>query len=311
MSARIDGRSVEVREGETILAAARRVGVEIPTLCFAEGLAPEGGCRICVVEVGGQLLGACHTPLAHGMDVVTRSPRLHALRRGLLELLLAERPVGALAPDPDGQRVRAAVARVRRAAGDRRTAPLPRSTTAIPSCASTRAAASSAVAACTRATRSRGSSSTASRGAGPARGSSSAQTSASRTAAASPAAPASTAARPARSATSTGRRPTRVRARVRSTCGYCGVGCQVEIRVAGGEVLAIDGARDAAVNRGHLCVKGRYAHAWRRSPERLTRPLLRDGGELKPVSWEAGHRLGRRDACASCTGAMARMRSAS
>ena len=43
--------------------------------------------------------------------------------------------------------------------------------------------------------------------------------------------------------------------RVRSTCGYCGVGRQVEIPLGGGEVLAIDGARDAAVNRGHLCVR--------------------------------------------------------
>ena len=98
--------------------------------------------------------------------------------------------------------------------------------------------------------------------------------------------------------------------RVRSTCGYCGVGCQVEIRVGGGHVLAIDGARDAAVNRGHLCVKGRYAHAWRRSPDRLTRPLLRDGEQLEAGLLGGGASAGPPDGCASCAGATGPMRSA-
>jgi formate dehydrogenase alpha subunit len=73
---------------------------------------------------------------------------------------------------------------------------------------------------------------------------------------------------------------------VRSTCGYCGVGCQVEIRVGSANEIAIDGAPHAAVNRGHLCLKGRYAHGWRRSTDRLTRPLLRKGDGLEEVSWE-------------------------
>jgi formate dehydrogenase alpha subunit len=50
--------------------------------------------------------------------------------------------------------------------------------------------------------------------------------------------------------------------------------------------VRIDGARAAAVNRGHLCAKGRYAHAWQRSPERLERPLLRRGERFEPVAWE-------------------------
>jgi predicted molibdopterin-dependent oxidoreductase YjgC len=73
---------------------------------------------------------------------------------------------------------------------------------------------------------------------------------------------------------------------VRSTCGYCGVGCQVEIRVGSANEIAIDGAPHAVVNRGHLCLKGRYAHGWRRSTDRLTRPLLRKGDRLEEVSWK-------------------------
>ena len=86
MSARIDGRSVEIRAGETILAAARRCGVAVPTLCYAEGLAPEGGCRICLVEAAGELHGACHTPLADGMTVLIEvNDALHRHADGALE----------------------------------------------------------------------------------------------------------------------------------------------------------------------------------------------------------------------------------
>ena len=73
---------------------------------------------------------------------------------------------------------------------------------------------------------------------------------------------------------------------VRTTCGYCGVGCQLEVHVAGDHVARIDGAPSASANRGHLCVKGRYAHAFARHPERLTTPLVRRGGRLEPASWD-------------------------
>ena len=72
----------------------------------------------------------------------------------------------------------------------------------------------------------------------------------------------------ARSTIATGSPRGADRAHTRSTCGYCGVGCQVEIevrRAAGARASA--GVADAAVNRGHLCAKGRYAHDWRESPE--------------------------------------------
>lgn len=68
--ATIDGRPVEVREGETILQAARRLGIDVPTLCYSSGLPPEGGCRMCMVETrgGSRLQAACHTALAPGMN---------------------------------------------------------------------------------------------------------------------------------------------------------------------------------------------------------------------------------------------------
>ncbi|HEX9101256.1 MAG TPA: formate dehydrogenase subunit alpha, partial [Polyangia bacterium] len=71
---------------------------------------------------------------------------------------------------------------------------------------------------------------------------------------------------------------------VRTTCGYCGVGCQLDVHVAADDVVRIDGA-PAAVNREHLCVKGRYAHSFARHAERLTTPLVRRHGALAPATW--------------------------
>jgi formate dehydrogenase alpha subunit len=72
---------------------------------------------------------------------------------------------------------------------------------------------------------------------------------------------------------------------VRTTCSYCGVGCQLDVHVRKDDVARIDGA-ESPVNRGHLCVKGRYAHSVARHPERLTTPLIRRGDRLEPASWD-------------------------
>jgi NADH dehydrogenase/NADH:ubiquinone oxidoreductase subunit G len=87
----IDGTQVRGREGMTILEAAGEVGIEIPTLCHSPDLTPTGVCRICVVEVEGSrtLVGSCHTPIAEGMVVHTRSPKVIKARKATVELLMA------------------------------------------------------------------------------------------------------------------------------------------------------------------------------------------------------------------------------
>jgi NADH-quinone oxidoreductase subunit G/NADP-reducing hydrogenase subunit HndD len=94
MTLEINGRTVEAQNGDTVLAAARRAGVKIPTLCHYEGLPPSGACRMCVVEVDGQrgLVPSCAFPAAAGMKVQTHSPRAVDARRTLVELLLANHP---------------------------------------------------------------------------------------------------------------------------------------------------------------------------------------------------------------------------
>jgi NADH dehydrogenase/NADH:ubiquinone oxidoreductase subunit G len=90
----IDGRPIRVKTGETILQAANKLGVYIPTLCWDERLKPSGACRMCVVEVEGshKLVAACCTPARDGMVVSTASERVHESRKLNVELMLASHP---------------------------------------------------------------------------------------------------------------------------------------------------------------------------------------------------------------------------
>lgn len=90
----INGSEVSGSEGMTILELARENGIDIPTLCYYEGLAPIGACRVCVVEVEGSrtLVASCHTPITPGMVIHTHSPKVIETRRVIVELLLASHP---------------------------------------------------------------------------------------------------------------------------------------------------------------------------------------------------------------------------
>ena len=73
---------------------------------------------------------------------------------------------------------------------------------------------------------------------------------------------------------------------VTTTCGYCGVGCRLEVHTNGGRVVSVTPARDGPANRGHACVKGRFAHGFTHAGDRLTRPLVRRNGVLEPAGWD-------------------------
>ena len=89
----INGQEVKVPEGTTVLAAAKQIGIEIPTLCaFPEINHAPGACRVCVVEVEGArtLVASCVAPVAEGMKVNTNTARVREARRTVVELLLSE-----------------------------------------------------------------------------------------------------------------------------------------------------------------------------------------------------------------------------
>ncbi len=101
----IDGFALDVPDGTTVLEAAKRIGVRIPTLCAYEGLAIHGGCRLCIVEVEGtrNLPAACALPVREGMNVKTHSPRVLDARRDILQLILASHPADCKTCDKHGR----------------------------------------------------------------------------------------------------------------------------------------------------------------------------------------------------------------
>jgi NADP-reducing hydrogenase subunit HndD len=101
----IDGRPVSVPAGTTLLGACRQEGIETPTLCSGENLAPVNVCRLCVVEVEGSraLVPSCSRAVEPGMAVQTDSPRVRLARRMVLELLASSVDVSLAGPaGPDG-----------------------------------------------------------------------------------------------------------------------------------------------------------------------------------------------------------------
>jgi bidirectional [NiFe] hydrogenase diaphorase subunit len=92
----IDTRNIRARKDETVLRAARRVGIEIPTFCYHEALEPYGACRLCLVEIVAgarpRLVTACTQPAIEGLEVRTNSDRVLRRRKIIVELLLARSP---------------------------------------------------------------------------------------------------------------------------------------------------------------------------------------------------------------------------
>ena len=71
-----------------------------------------------------------------------------------------------------------------------------------------------------------------------------------------------------------------------TTCGYCGVGCRLEAHRADGHVVSISPSMDGPANKGHTCLKGRFAHQFTRSRDRLTAPLVRESGTFRLATWD-------------------------
>src|SRR5829696_1039036 len=103
----IDDREVEIRVGETIFNAARRLEISLPHLCYSPkpGYRPDGNCRVCMVEVEGErvLAASCIRTPTPGMKVKTQTERATTARRMVAELLMTDQPDQAHAHDPDSE----------------------------------------------------------------------------------------------------------------------------------------------------------------------------------------------------------------
>ena len=94
LNIKIDGKPIQVKYGTTVLEAARRLGIEIPTLCYHPALEPYGACRVCIVEVKRgkrtRVVTACNYPIQDdGLEVYTNPERIQRDRKVVIEMLLA------------------------------------------------------------------------------------------------------------------------------------------------------------------------------------------------------------------------------
>jgi formate dehydrogenase major subunit len=286
----LNGQPCEAHEGETILKAAERAGIDIPRLCYADGLRPDGNCRVCVVEVQGErtLAPSCCRAVTPGMVVDTRSERALKSQQMVLELLLADlpetgyqwndgdagRPHGELSHWSEALQVQArpALTALRR---EQPTADLSHPAMAVNLDACIQ---------CTRCVRAcrevqvndvigmRG------RGAGVQvvfdLGDPMGDSSCVACGECVQACP--TGALSAKTLIG----DQRVDKEVASVCPYCGVGCLLTYQVKGNRIVAVQG-RDGPANAGRLCVKGRFGFDYVSHAQRLTRPLIRKPGVPK------------------------------
>ena len=91
----IDHQKIQVEEGTSVLEAARKAGIDIPTLCYLKDLNAPGACRVCLVQVEGRptMDASCILPAQEGMQVYTSTPQVLAARKQMIELLLSITPL--------------------------------------------------------------------------------------------------------------------------------------------------------------------------------------------------------------------------
>ncbi len=101
----IDGQDVQVPAGTTILDAAKKLGIKIPTLCYLEKISTTGACRVCAVHVEGvaRPMTACNTPVKEGIKVITSSSELDVIRKKTMELMLVNHPLDCPICDAAGE----------------------------------------------------------------------------------------------------------------------------------------------------------------------------------------------------------------
>jgi iron-only hydrogenase group A len=100
----IDGTAVSVPEGTTVMAAAEKLGIQIPRLCYHPDLSLAGSCRVCIVDVKGMghFMASCSVNVWEGMEVQTNSPEIRQARRDIVELLVDNHPIDCQTCERDG-----------------------------------------------------------------------------------------------------------------------------------------------------------------------------------------------------------------
>jgi predicted molibdopterin-dependent oxidoreductase YjgC len=292
MTVTINGRAITVDGVKNILEICLAHGIYIPTLCYDERLEPYGGCRLCLVEVKGMArpVPACTTPAADGMEIVTDNDNLLNLRRMMLSLILSNHPNDCMCCEQAGDCSLQELAylynvRPGKFEGERWDLPARQDNPFItyePNkcilCARCTRICNEVVMAGTIELTGRGFHSlpdTAYRGP--------------RTldncefcgqcVSACP-----TGALTDRKGRGQGRTPEMTK--VKTTCTYCGTGCNFYLHVKNDRIVKVSSDYDGPVNKGNLCIKGRYGYDFIHSPDRIKTPLIRQGDSFREATWD-------------------------
>lgn len=292
----IDGRETTVPAGTTILRAAAEIGTSIPKLCATDSLKQFGSCRLCLVEIDGRrgTPASCTTPVTPGMVVRTQTPALHKLRKGVMELYISDHPLDCLTCAANGdcelqdQAGAVGLREVRYGAegknhlGQEKDVSNPYFDFDPSKCI----VCSRCVRACDEV---QGTFALTIDGSGFASKVSAGLPSDDFLSSECVSCGACVAACP--TATLQEREVVRIGTPDRSvvtTCAYCGVGCTFRAEMRGEQLVRMVPWKDGKANRGHSCVKGRFAWGYANHQERVRNPMIRERIDQpwREVSWE-------------------------
>ena len=288
----INGIEIEVPAGTTILKAAEQMGIKIPTLCFLEELSSVGACRMCVVEVKGAraLVASCAAAVAPGMDVQTHSPAVMEARKMMLELLVANHPLDCMTCEKMGDcnlaelcyeyGVKESIFK-----GDKHHYPVETSNPFIVRDMNKCILCGRCVRACAEITGQdtidfiyRGFNSKVA----PFYDEELVESNCVYCGQCVSVCP--TGALTEKQMAGQGRRWEITK--VRTTCPFCGTGCNFDMNVKDGKLIGVTSNPSAPVNGRALCIKGRFGWDFVNNENRLTTPLIKKDGKFVEASWD-------------------------
>ena len=292
----IDGQTVTVPEGTSLMRAAMDTGIQVPKLCATDMMDAFGSCRLCVVEVEGRngTPASCTTPVAEGMKVSTQTDRLKAIRKGVMELYISDHPLDCLTCAANGdcelQDMAGAVGlrdvRYGYEGDNHLKKQKDQSNPYFQFDPAKCIVCSRCVRACNEVqgtfaltVEGRGFDSMISAGTSYDDFLSSECVSCGACVQACP-----TATLEEKSVIEIGT----PEHSVVTTCAYCGVGCSFKAEMRGEELVRMVPYKDGKANRGHSCVKGRFALGYATHKDRILNPMIREhySDPWREVSWE-------------------------
>ena len=290
----IDGQAVTVPAGTSIMRAAMEIGTKVPKLCATDSVDAFGSCRLCLVEIAGRpgTPASCTTPVAPGLVVSTQTERLKQIRKGVMELYISDHPLDCLTCAANGdcelQDMAGAVGlrEVRYGEGENHTHQAkdesnPYFTYDPSKCI----VCSRCVRACEEV---QGTFALTIQGRGfdskvsPGMNESFLSSECVSCGACVQACPTATLSEKSLIEIGTPEHS------VVTTCAYCGVGCSFKAEMRGEELVRMVPYKDGKANRGHSCVKGRFAWGYANHKERILKPMVRESIDQpwREVSWD-------------------------